>query len=122
MLYLADKATSPEPDIRQYAAFVLANLASNSDWHELLGKDGAINPISVLGMRDDSNVKCLGVSALRRLADHPANRARIVEQVCVCVCACACVRVCACVYGHFWRLYCVSLPCAGLSALHFGAL
>ncbi len=60
VLFLADKATSPEPDIRQYAAFVLANLSSNGDWHEMLGKDGAIVPICVLGMRDDSNVKCLG--------------------------------------------------------------
>ena len=65
--------------MREYAAFTLANLASNPEYLNSIGKQGGIGPLIMLARSNNIHSQCLALAALRRLANFPGNRARLVQ-------------------------------------------
>merc|ERR1719181_969800 len=73
-------AQSREADIREYAAFALANLASNAEFCNKIGQEGGILPLIVLAYSKDLNAQCLAIAALRRMCQLTVqNRGRIIR-------------------------------------------
>eukprot|EP00957_Ditylum_brightwellii_P188917 14380512-Ditylum_brightwellii.AAC.1 len=77
---LVDQAKHSNGDIKQYCAFAIANLASNSDVLNRLGKDGGINPLLSLAKMNNVHSQCLAITSLRRLALIPENRERLISS------------------------------------------
>ncbi|KDO17847.1 hypothetical protein SPRG_16729, partial [Saprolegnia parasitica CBS 223.65] len=73
-------ATAPRDDIRQYAAFALANFAGNAEHCNTIGDEGGVAPLIALAHSEDPNAHTLAIAALRRLCQVSAtNRGRIVR-------------------------------------------
>lgn len=76
--YLMELTQSPDADVREYATFCLANLASNPDHLAALGKAGAMAPLIKLSSSTNVHSQCLALAALRRMSTHPKNRSILV--------------------------------------------
>jgi hypothetical protein len=76
---VVERSQSPEPDVREYAAYVIANLCSNEDYLNKIGKEGGIGPLVTLADSNNVHSQCLAMSGLRRLANFPDNRGRLVR-------------------------------------------
>ncbi|KAF1331179.1 Vacuolar protein, partial [Globisporangium splendens] len=71
---------SKDEDIRQYAAFALANFSGNADHCAVIGEEGGVLTLITLAHSEDTNSHTLAISALRRLCQFSAqNRGRIVR-------------------------------------------
>jgi hypothetical protein len=69
-----------DEDLRQYAAFTLANFAGNADHCAVIGDQGGILALFTIAHSEDANAHTLAISALRRLCQFsPANHGRIVS-------------------------------------------
>ena len=70
---------SPNIDCKEYAAFCIANLCSNPDYLQYLGKNGGIPPLLLLSQSKNVHSQCIALAALRRLADCSSNWALLIE-------------------------------------------
>lgn len=66
-------------DLKEYAAFVIANMCGNSDYLSYVGRIGGIEPLMELSRSLNNNTLCLSLAALRRLAHHEDNWARLIQ-------------------------------------------
>lgn len=62
-----------DQDVRNYAAFGIANLCSNPDYLALVGRQGGIPLLIHLSKSDNVNTLALGLAALRRLSNQEEN-------------------------------------------------
>lgn len=76
---LVDAYSSPDLDCREYAAFCIANMCSNPDYLIQVGASGAIPALVMISKSHNINTQCLGLAALRRLADADENWARLIQ-------------------------------------------
>ena len=67
MKILSKAFESPENDIREYAAFIIANMCSNPDHLVSIGSSGGIKPLIMISKSLNVNTQCFALAALRRL-------------------------------------------------------
>eukprot|EP01037_Dinobryon_pediforme_P048376 gene48376-63378_t len=79
MKVLTDAFESPDADVREYAAFAIANIAANPDYTALVGRNGGIPPLIQLSKSASINTVCLGLAALRRMADSEENWPKLIQ-------------------------------------------
>jgi len=79
MRVLNNAYASADADCREYAAFCIANIAANPDYVAMVGNNGGIPPLIMLTRSQSVNTACLGVSALRRLANNEDNWPKLIE-------------------------------------------
>ena len=60
-------------------AFTIANLASNPEYLNAIGKQRGISPLIMLARSNNIHSQCLAFAALRRLTNEPENRRRFVQ-------------------------------------------
>ena len=73
MRVLQNAYASDDADCREYAAFAIANIATNPDYVAMVGNNGGIPPLIMLTRSQSINTACLGISALRRLANNEVS-------------------------------------------------
>ena len=78
MKVLTECFQSADCDIREYAAFAIANICSNPDYLAKVGNSGGIPPLIMLSKSDNVNTLCLGMAGLRRLANSEENWPRLI--------------------------------------------
>lgn len=66
-----------EVQSKEFYAFAVENLASNSDILEKLWVSGGITPLLNLAQSKNIHFRCLGLAFLRRLALNAKNRERL---------------------------------------------
>ena len=70
-----------DPELRQIAAFALANFAANAEHCATIGERGGVSPLVALAHAEDSNAHTLAIASLRRMCQLSSdNRARIVRE------------------------------------------
>ena len=79
MKVLTDAFESADADVREYAAFTLANIAAYPDYTALVGRNGDIPPLIQLSKFASINEVCLGLAALRRMANAEENWAKLIQ-------------------------------------------
>ena len=65
---------------REYSAFIIANICANPDFCTIIGKNNGIPPLIMLAKSDSINTACLGIAALRRLANSDENWTLLIEN------------------------------------------
>lgn len=78
MKVLTEAYQSKDLDVKEYASFSFANLCSNPDYTALVGRSGGIPPLIMLTKSFNVNTLCLGLAALRRLADNEDNWPKLI--------------------------------------------
>lgn len=71
---LVKQSSNEHDDIKYSCAFAIANLCSNQEILNKIGKGGGIDPLLMLANSSNTHSQCLGLSALRRLAIADHNR------------------------------------------------
>jgi len=79
MKVLTDAFESPDEDVREYAAFTVANIAGNPDYTAMVGRSGGIAPLIQLSKSASINTVCLGLAALRRMASAEENWSKLIQ-------------------------------------------
>lgn len=79
MRVLGKAFESSDLDCREYAAFCIANICSNPDFVTMVGHSGGIAMMMMLSKSENINTLCLGLAALRRLANSEENWAKLIQ-------------------------------------------
>jgi hypothetical protein len=68
-----------DDECREFSAFAIANICGNPDYSGVVGAQGGIPPLIMLSQSNNINTLCLGLSALRRLANNEDNWPRLIQ-------------------------------------------
>jgi len=80
MKVLTNGFLSEDLDVREYSSYCIANICSNPDYLAMVGDSGGIPPLIQLTKSDNVNTLCLGMAALRRLANAEENWSRLIAE------------------------------------------